>query len=100
MNHGQVKVNVATDKLEARYSDFAIVSQNSLGFNFDFGQRLPNSSDIAIVARIALSPQHAKVFSRILSENVKKYEENFGEIKVKDKKVVEKNGNPQILHFK
>jgi hypothetical protein len=32
--------------------------------------------------RIIMSPQHAKQFSKVLSENIRKYEETFGSLNV------------------
>lgn len=100
MNDQSLKVNVSPDKIEARYSDFAIVSQNGLGFNFDFGQRMPNKKEVNIVGRVALSPQHAKLFSKLLAENVKKYEEKFGEIKLPRDKGQKVEDPSKILHFR
>ena len=78
----KLKINVSPDKMEARYSDFAIVAKNALGFNLDFAQRIPGGKQVNIVARVAMTPQHAKLFAQILQKNIEKYEDEFGEIKV------------------
>jgi len=93
----KVKINVAPDKVEARYSDFAIVSKNALGFNLDFAQRMPGGKQVNIVGRIAMSPQYAKLFSKILARNIEKYEQEFGEISIpKTPKQIKEGG---IIHF-
>lgn len=93
----KVKINVSSDKVEARYSDFAIVSKNALGFNLDFAQRMPGGDQVNIVARIAMSPQHAKLYSKVLAQNVEKYEEEFGEISIPKAPRPPREGG--VIHF-
>ena len=81
----QLKVNISTDALKALYSDIVFLNSNPFGLTLDFGQHLPAAQRVEIVARISLSPQHAKVLAGKLSEHLKQYEKQFGEIKVTDK---------------
>ena len=80
----EVKVNILQEALKAVYSDIAFINTSPFGITVDFGQQLPQAKQIQIVTRVALSPQHAKMLSRVLEANVKKYEKQFGEIKVTD----------------
>lgn len=93
----KVKINVPQDKIEAHYSDFAIISKNVLGFNIDFAQRLPTGKQVSIVSRIAMSPQHAKLLKEVLSRNLEQYEKEFGEISIpkKPRQVKDKG----MIHF-
>ena len=93
----KLKINVAPDKVEARYSDFALVSKNALGFNLDFAQRMPTGNQVNIVARIAMSPQHAKLFLEVLAKNIKRYEEEFGKISIPKPPKTGKEGG--VIHF-
>jgi hypothetical protein len=93
----KVKINVSADKIEARYSDFALISKNALGFNFDFAQRMPGGKQVNVVSRIAMSPQHAKLFSQLLDKNIEGYEKEFGEINIPKPPKVAKDG--KIIHF-
>ncbi len=64
-------------------------------FRFRFGEVIDQQSDGASVAeraRIIMSPQHTKAFLNVLSENVRKYEAAFGEIRVNP---IEKIQKPQ-----
>lgn len=93
----KIQVKVAPDRIEARYSDFVLISKNALGFNLDFAQRVPAENQVHIVSRIALSPQHAKLLVRLLKQNVENYEQQFGEIKIPEKsKSVKESG---VIHF-
>lgn len=93
----KVQVNVPSDKAEARYSDFAIIGKNALGFRLDFGQRMPQENTVSIVSRIAMSPEHAKLFLMVLEKNVKDYEQKFGSINVPKGKPTEETD--KIVHF-
>jgi hypothetical protein len=43
---------------------------------------LPGVPKTKVYARIVMAPQHAKSLSRALTENVEKYEQQYGEIKL------------------
>jgi len=93
----KLKVRVSPDRAEAKYSDFAIVTKNALGFNFDFAQRVPGDNQINIVSRIGMSPQHAKLLANILKKHIDEYEEKFGKIEIPQAtKKVKNNG---VIHF-
>ena len=82
MEQQNVNINIDPDKVESKYSDTIFIGVNPFGFNLDFGQQLPQANTIKIVTRVSISPQHAKIFSNILQQNIKMYEEKFGDIKV------------------
>ena len=75
---------------EAKYSDTVRVSHTFASFIFDFGYFIPPHSGeepkIFIHSRIYMSPQHAKLLLKALQDNIKKYEQMFGEIKLPEKK--------------
>ncbi len=77
-----IKVNILPEALKAAYSDVAFIQVTPFGITIDFGQQLPQAKRIEVVTRVAMSPQHAKMLSKVLDDNVKKYEQQFGEIKV------------------
>jgi replicative superfamily II helicase len=82
MNEQQINLNVDQDKIDARYCDLVSLSSNALGFTFDFIQQIPQMKTARVLSRIAMSPQHAKMFSDLLKNQVKIYEDAFGEIKI------------------
>jgi hypothetical protein len=49
---------------------------------FDFARFLPGVPKARVFARIIMTPQNAKSLLKTLEDNLKKYEEKFGEIKV------------------
>ena len=82
MSNPQININIDPDKIEAKYSDQAMISHNPFGFTIDFAQQIPQMNMIKILSRIAMSPGHAKAFSEVLSENIKTFEKNYGNIEL------------------
>lgn len=77
-----INVNIDPQKIESIYSDAAFINHNPFGFTFDFGQSIPQLKMLKIVARVSLSPQHAKALLGAISGQIKAYEDKFGEINV------------------
>jgi len=82
MDQQEIKINVEKDKLEAHYSDIAMIGHQPTSFSFDFGQQVPQMKMVSIVTRVALSPQHAKSFMQVLGQHLAAYEKQFGTIEV------------------
>jgi hypothetical protein len=79
----QINVEVPPD-LDAIYSNLAVITHSASEIIIDFARALPNMSNAKVYARIVTTPLHAKLLSRALSENLDKYEAQFGEIKTPD----------------
>lgn len=78
----QLNLNVDPDKIDAKYCDQALINTAPFGFTFDFIQQIPQMKTARILARIGMSPEHAKIFVEVLNNNIKQYENAFGEIKL------------------
>lgn len=86
------KMNVSVDHSEAGFfSDTVVVFHSPLKFVVDFAQATPRFDSVAGQRQqsfaikhktIILDPQVAKDFLNILKENIRKYEKNFGIIKL------------------
>jgi len=75
------------------YANCIQISTSVNDFSLNFGcSRITEGADKSINVqeiferRIYLSPQQAKALSRVLTEQVKGYEENFGEVNLAPKK--------------
>lgn len=65
------------------YSNITALGSTVWDFTMDFGMILDSSKSLMRfqdVARVVMSPQQALVFSEILSNHVRQYEEKFGRI--------------------
>jgi hypothetical protein len=74
----QVQADDAT--LSGKYSTMAQVTHTAEEFWIDFFAVLPNPSLAKLLARVIVSPQHAKRLGKAILENVTKYESRFGKI--------------------
>ena len=66
---------------EGTYSNLAIINHSPSEFVVDFIQMMPGIPKAKVKSRVILTPQHAKRFMKALSENVRKFENQHGEIK-------------------
>ena len=64
------------------YSNTATVMHSETEVLMDFGVFVPGRNIVRVVSRVIMNPKHAKLLLHALNENVKKYEEKFGEIQV------------------
>ena len=80
-NQHQQKIQIkATDEaLKGLYANMAQVAHNPEEFVIDFMNVFPPAG--SLLARVVLSPGHMKRLAQAMAENIKKYEEQFGEIK-------------------
>ena len=69
------------ESLQTKYSNMARISHTPSEMIFDFGTMLPGTAP-EVVARVLMSPIAAKMFLHALTENVARYEANFGPIKL------------------
>lgn len=78
----QINVELGEKESEGIYSNFVLISHSPAEFVLDFTRMLPGVPKTKVYARIIMTPQHAKSLSRALNENVQKFEEQHGEIKI------------------
>lgn len=76
----QIKITVPENISLGTYANFASIVHNFAEFVLDFGRIVPGREDVQVVARLVMTPVHAKQLLRALSENIAIYEHNFGEI--------------------
>jgi hypothetical protein len=77
----QVAIEIPAN-LEAIYSNFALIAHSPSEMVIDFARMLPNMPQARIHARIVMTPMNAKLLLRALSENLRTYEAQYGEIVV------------------
>ena len=80
----QIDIELSEDVADGIYSNLAIISHSNSEFVVDFVRMLPGLPKAKVKSRIILNPQHAKRLLMALSDNVQKFEENFGEIALPD----------------
>ena len=78
----QINIELGEKEAEGIYSNLALISHSPAEFVLDFTRIVPGVPKGKVYARIIMTPQHAKSLVRALTENIEKYEKQFGEIKV------------------
>jgi hypothetical protein len=75
-------IQVQTDEqtMVGKYSTMAQVTHTAEEFWIDFYAMLPNPQIARLLARIIVSPEHAKRLANAIQDNIRKYEEKFGTI--------------------
>jgi len=74
-----MSVMARNELISGRYCNVALVHHTEREFVLDFIFGIANQS--SLVARVVTSPQHVKMIHKVLGENIKIYEDKFGEIK-------------------
>lgn len=76
----QIQVKASDEALKGVYSNMAQIGHTQEEFVLDFMNLFPPAGVLS--ARVIVSPAHVKRITQALAENIKKYEEQFGSIKV------------------
>ena len=65
---------------QGTYSNLVIVSHGPTEIVLDFAQMLPGTDGAVVRQRVLMNPVHAKRMLAALSDNLRKYEQQFGTI--------------------
>jgi hypothetical protein len=72
-------------ELEATYANFALITHSPSEVIIDFARALPNVPKAKVYARVILTPMNAKLLHNALGDNLKRFEDTYGEIKTPHK---------------
>jgi hypothetical protein len=76
----ELKIDIDEDTARGLYTNLALISHSETEFVIDFTFLQPNQPKTKVLQRIITSPLHAKRFVAALSDNIRKFEEQFGEV--------------------
>ncbi len=80
----QMNIELPEDIAEGTYSNLAIISHSPQEFVIDFVRIMPGVPKAKVKSRVLLTPMHAKRLMMALTDNINKFEENFGNIHMQD----------------
>ena len=83
-NQNQLNIELSAEVAEGTYSNLAIISHSSSEFVIDFIRMMSGTPKANVKSRIILTPEHAKRLLFALQDNINKYEQQNGKIKVPD----------------
>lgn len=78
----QINIELGEKEAEGIYSNLAIITHSPAEFVIDFTRVLPGVPKAKVHARIVMTPQHARMLLNAINDNIMKYEQKFGEIKL------------------
>ncbi len=78
----QIQMELREPEAEGIYSNLVMVGHSPSEMIFDFARLLPGTPKARVYARIVMTPQNAKALLKTLEDNLKKYEDKFGEVKL------------------
>lgn len=81
-NPNQLNIELSEEIAQGIYSNLAIITHSTSEFVVDFVRVMPGVPKAGVKSRIILTPEHAKRLLMALQDNVKKFEQQHGTIKV------------------
>jgi hypothetical protein len=81
-NKSELKTNTDSESIPEVYTNAVLTNMTPYEFEITLGLGSSNYEGVRPVVNVRMSPQFAKEFSQLLNQNVKLFEERFGEIKV------------------
>ena len=79
----KMNIAISPDKTSGVYSNLAIIAHGQSEFVFDFASLLPGPQQANVQSRVIMAPENAKKVLLALQDNIRKYEEQFGKIEIK-----------------
>ncbi|ADQ18244.1 hypothetical protein Lbys_2582 [Leadbetterella byssophila DSM 17132] len=77
----QINIELPEDIAEGVYANLAMIAHSNSEFVLDFIRLMPGIPKAKVKARVILTPEHAQRLLHALEDNIRKYEETFGEIR-------------------
>ena len=80
--NGQLQIELSEEVAQGIYANLAILTHSTSEFILDFVRILPGLPKAGVQSRIIMTPEHAKRLMFALQDNLIKYEQNFGPIRM------------------
>lgn len=77
----QINIELSEEIAEGVYANLAMIAHSNSEFVIDFIRLMPGVPKAKVKSRIVITPEHAKRLLAALRDNIRKYEEVFGDIK-------------------
>lgn len=78
----QISVELGDKEAEGIYANLAMIVHSPTEIVIDFARVMPRMPKTKVLARIIMTPMHTKLLYKALEDNIKKFEKQFGEIKI------------------
>ncbi|MFH1699998.1 MAG: DUF3467 domain-containing protein [Candidatus Zixiibacteriota bacterium] len=81
----QINIELGDKEAEGIYANLALISHSPSEIILDFARIMPGTRKGKVYSRIIMTPSHAKMLLGALQDNIKKFENQFGDIKMHGK---------------
>ena len=81
---GQMEIELPEQEASGTYSNLVMITHSASEFILDFIAVMPGVPKAKVVKRMVLTPDHAKRLANALNENVKRFEDEHGNISGND----------------
>ncbi len=78
----QINIELGEKEAEGIYANLAMIIHSPTEMIIDFARVMPRLPKAKVLSRIIMTPMHAKLLHKALTDNLKKFEEQYGEIKM------------------
>lgn len=78
----QIKIELGEKEAEGIYANLAMITHSATEMVIDFARVMPGTPKARVLSRIVMTPMHAKLLQRALTDNIEKFEKQFGEVKM------------------
>jgi hypothetical protein len=82
--NGEIQIELSDEVAQGIYSNLAIISHSSSEFVVDFVRIVPGVPKAKVKSRIILTPEHAKRLLMALKDNIDKFEQQNGSIRIQN----------------
>jgi hypothetical protein len=81
-SENQLSIELSEDVAEGVYTNLAIISHSNSEFIMDFVNIMPGVPKAKVKSRVVMTPQNTKRLIYALNENIKKFEQIHGPVKM------------------
>ena len=85
-NKKKIDIELDDTTVDGVYSNLVVINHSTSEFVLDFVIITPGAPKAKVKSRIILTPEHAKRLNYALNENISRFEQSSGEIKIKENK--------------
>ncbi len=79
------EVELTPEIAQGTYANLVVIGHSLSEFILDFARIAPGAKKARVYSRVIMTPQNAQLLRKALDDNLKRYEAQFGKIKIPDK---------------
>ena len=85
--NGQLQIELPEAVAQGTYANLAIMTHSTSEFILDFVSVMPGMPKANVQSRIIMTPEHVKRLMYALQDNIVKYEQTFGQIRMPEEQM-------------